>query len=124
MSFISVLEAIGKAFEKGLAWAVKYAIPVDKLVALLFPAAAPAATGIAVSVDLLQSAVLTVEQKYAASGVQNGTGPQKLAEVLTLASSAVTTLLAQEGITADSAYITKLVNAIVAVLNVTAAPSA
>jgi hypothetical protein len=119
MSFISVLTAIGKAFEKGLVWAVKYAVPVEKLVALLFPAAAPAAVGVADATTLIQNAVLSVEQKYAASGVQTGTGSQKLAEVLTLTESAVTTLLAQDGITADTSYVTNLVNAVVAILNVT-----
>jgi len=119
MSFISVLTAIGKAFEKGLVWAVKYAVPVEKLVALIFPAAAPAAVGIADATGLIQTAVLAVEQKYAASGVQTGSGPAKLAEVLTLTESAVTTLLKQEGITADTSYVTNLVNAVVAILNVT-----
>jgi hypothetical protein len=123
MSFISLLEAIGKDFAKGLTFAVKYAIPVEKLVALLFPAAAPAALGVANATGLLQSAVLLVEQKYTASGVQSGTGAQKLAEVLTLTESAVTTLLAQDGITADTSYVTNLVNAVVAILNVTAAPA-
>jgi len=41
MSFISVLETIGKGFEKGLKWAVTYAVPVERLAALLFPSAAP-----------------------------------------------------------------------------------
>jgi hypothetical protein len=124
MSFISVLTAIGKAFEKGLTFAVQYAIPVEKLVALLFPAAAPAAVGVADATSLIQNAVLLVEQKYAAAGVQNGTGVQKLSEVLTLTEAAVTTLLKQEGVTADTTYVTNLVNAVVAILNVTAAPAA
>lgn len=116
--FISVLEAIGKDFLKGLQWAVTYAVPVEKLVALLFPAAAPVAAGVADATTLIQNAVLLVEQKYAASGVQTGTGSQKLAEVLTLTSQAVTSLLAQTGVSADTAYITSLINAVVAILNV------
>ena len=36
MTFISILETIGKGFEKGLKWAVTYAVPVERLVALLF----------------------------------------------------------------------------------------
>lgn len=123
MSFISVLTAIGKAFEKGLLWAVQYAVPVEKLVALIFPAAAPAAIGVADATTLIQNAVLLVEQKYAAAGVQNSSGQAKLAEVIALAGPAVTSLLAKEGITADNAYITNLVNAVVAILNVQAAPS-
>ena len=118
MSFLSVLKAIGLAFEKGLTWAVKYAMPVASLVSLLFPAAAPAAVGVVNAVDLIQKAVLAVEQKYAASGVSSGTGTQKLAEVLTLTEDAVTILLKQEGITADTTFITNVVNAVVALLNV------
>lgn len=116
------LEAVGKDFEKGLAWAVQYAVPVERLVALLFPAAAPAATAVADATTLIQNAVLLVEQKYAASGVQDGTGTQKTAEVLTLVSAAVTSLLAQEGITADSAYIQSLISAVVGILNVQPVP--
>jgi hypothetical protein len=125
MSFISVLETIGKEFEKGLKWAVKYAVPVETLVALLFPAAAPLAAGVANATSLIQNAVLLVEQKYAASGVQNGTGAQKLSEVMLLTEQSVTSLLSQSGITADTSYLQSLVSAVVAILNVTAAqPSA
>jgi len=124
MSFIGFLKSIGKDFEKGLAWAVKYAVPVEKLVGLLFPAAAPAALGVADATSLIQTAVLLVEQKYAASGVQSGTGAQKLAEVLLLTEGSVTALLAQAGITADTSYVTNLVNAVVAILNVQSAPTA
>jgi len=122
-AFISFLETAGKDFMKGLAFVVKYAVPAEKLVALLFPTLAPEVTVAVDATTLLQNAILMVEQKYAASGVQTGTGAQKLAEVLTLSQQAVTTLLAQAGITADTSYITKLVNAIVAVLNVQAAPT-
>lgn len=124
MSFISFLEAIGKDFEKGLAWAVKYALPVDKLVALLFPGVAPIAVGVADATTLIQNSVLQVEQKYAAAGVQNGSGAQKLGEVLTLAEQAVTSLLTQAGIKADTTYVTNLVNAVVAILNVQTPPPA
>ena len=124
MTFISVLEAIGKGFEKGLKWAVTYAIPVEKLVATLFPPAAPIALGIADATSLLQSAVLMVEQKYAAAGLQSGSGAQKLAEVMLLVEPAVTRLLTQAGITASTAYIQSLVSAVVAILNVQTMPTA
>jgi hypothetical protein len=112
------LTVIGKDFEKGLAWAVTYAVPVEKLISLLFPAAAPVANTIADATQLIQNGVLLVEQKYAASGVQSGTGTQKASEVLTLTGQAVTSLLAQAGITANTAYIQSLIDAIVAILNV------
>ena len=123
MTFISVLETIGKGFEKGLKWAVEYAVPVEKLVGLLFPEAAPAANGVADATTLIQSAVLLVEQKYAASGVQAGTGEQKLAEVMLLAGSTVTSLLTSAGIPANSSYIESLISAVVAILNVQSMPS-
>jgi hypothetical protein len=123
MSFMSLLETVGKGFEKGLKWAVTYAVPAEKLVALLFPAAAPAATELADATTLIQSAVLLVEQKYAAAGVQQGTGAQKLAEVMLLTQGAVTSLLAQAGVTASSSYIESLVSAVVSILNVQQMPS-
>jgi hypothetical protein len=123
MTFTGVLEEIGKGFEKGLKWAVAYAIPVEKLVALLFPAAAPVATGVADATALVQTAVLMVEQKYAAAGVQNGTGAQKLAEVMLLAAPVVSQLLTQAGIAASTSYIQSLVSAVVAVLNVQPMPA-
>jgi hypothetical protein len=123
MSFVSVLETIGKGFEKGLKWAVAYAIPVEKLVGLLFPEAAAAVNGIADATTLIQNAVLLVEQKYAASGAQSGTGSQKLAEVMLLAGSAVTSLLSQAGISANSSYIQSLVSAVVGILNVQNTPA-
>ena len=123
MTFTGVLEAIGKGFEKGLKWAVEYAVPVEKLVGLLFPAIAPATTAVADATSLIQSAVLLVEQKYAAAGVQKDTGAQKLAEVVLLAGPAVTQLLTQAGIAANTSYIQSLVSAVVAILNVQAMPA-
>jgi hypothetical protein len=118
MSFVSVMETIGKGFAKGLKWAVEYAVPVEKLVGLLFPAAAPLANEVADATTLIQTAVLLVEQKYAASGVQSGTGAQKLSEVMLLTEQSVAALLAKAGITADSTYISNVVSAVVAILNV------
>lgn len=123
MTFTGVLEAIGKGFEKGLQWAVTYAVPVEKLAGLLFPAIAPATTAIADATSLVQTAVLLVEQKYAAAGVQNGTGAQKLAEVVLLTGPVVTQLLAQAGLTVSTSYLQSLVSAVVAILNVQNMPT-
>jgi len=123
MSFLSVLEAIGKDFEKGLKWAFEYALPVEKLAALLFPQAAPAINAITDATSLIQGAVLLVEQKYAASGAQSGTGAQKLEEVMALAGSAVASLLQQAGIAASGSYIESLISAVVGVLNVQTMPA-
>jgi len=123
MSFIGVLEAVGKGFEKGLKWALTYAVPVEKLVALLFPAALPAVTGAVDATTLIQNAVLLVEQKFAASGTQSGTGAQKLAEVVLLTQGAVTSLLEKAGVTVSASYLENLVTAVVSILNVQQMPS-
>jgi hypothetical protein len=124
MSFLSVLEEVGKDFEKGLKWAVEYAVPVEKLVGLLFPQAAPAVNAVADATTLIQNAVLLVEQKYAASGAQSGSGAQKLAEVALLAGDAVTSLLQEAGIATSSDYVQGLISAVVGILNVQAMPEA
>jgi hypothetical protein len=118
MSFTSVLETIGKGFAKGLKWALEYAVPVERLVALLFPTAAPVANELADATSLIQTAVLLVEQKYAASGVQSGTGAQKLSEVMLLTEQSVTALLSKAGVATDSSYIASVISAVVATLNV------
>jgi hypothetical protein len=124
MSFIGVLEAVGKGFEKGLKWALSYAIPVEKLLELLFPAASPVVAEVVDATTLIQNAILLVEQKYAARGVQSGTGAEKLAEVLLLTEQTVTSLLAKADIEADSSYIAGIISAVVAILNVQQAPAA
>jgi hypothetical protein len=123
VTFTGVLEAIGKGFGKGLQWAVIYSVPVEKLAGVLFPAAAPVTTAIADATSLVQTAVLLVEQKYAAAGEQNSTGAQKLAEVLLLTEPVVTQLLAQAGIPVSTTFIQSLVSAVVAILNVQAMPA-
>ncbi len=124
MSFVGVLEAVGKDFAKGLQWAVQYAVPVEKLVGLLFPGTAPEMAVLTSATTLIQNAVVLVEQKYAASGVQSGTGTQKAAEVVTLAGAAVASLLTQAGVTATPDYVQSLVSAVVSILNVQPAPAA
>lgn len=125
--FENFMSWIGKAEKVVYADIVKYAPPVAKLAEMLFPAQAVAiADGESAALDattLIQNAVLMVEQKYAASAAATGTGTQKSAEVLTLTSAAVSSLLAQDGHTASATFIQNIVSAVVAVLNVTAAPA-
>jgi hypothetical protein len=123
VTFTAVLTEVGKGFAKGLQWALTYAIPVEKLVGTLFPAAAPVTTGIADATSLIQRAVMLVEQKYAAAGVQSSTGPQKLAEVMLLAGPVVTQLLTAAGLSVSTSYLESLVAAVVAILNVQTIPS-
>lgn len=118
MSFVGFLEAAGKDFARGLKWALEYGVPVEKLVALLFPGSAPAMSAAIDATTLIQAAVVQVEQKFAAAGTQPGSGAEKLAEVLAVTESAVIGLLAKAGIEASSSYVAKLVSAVVAILNV------
>jgi len=124
--FVSILEAIGKDFEKGLTDVVKYLPLADTVAGFLFPAAVAPLAAATSTADLLQNAISTVEQKYAASGAQSGTGVQKSAEVLTLTNSAITTMLTDPtvqkglsaaGITVDATYVQNMINAVVGFLN-------
>ena len=124
MSFIGVLETVGKDFARGLKWAVAYAPPVEKLVALLFPAAGPAIAVLTDATALIQNAVILVEQKFAAGGIQSGTGTQKLAELMILAGDAVAQMLGKAGVAATPEYIANLVSAVVAILNAQPMPAA
>ena len=116
--FVSVMETIGNDVKVAWSDVVKYLPAAAKLAELIFPAQT-ALIGTAInSVDLIQQAVATVEQKFAAAGNPTGTGAQKLAQVLSIVSPTVTELLTSEKIPVDSAYITDIVNAVVAILNV------
>ena len=66
-------------------------------------------TVLADATGLIQNAVIEVEQKYSAAGVQSGTGAQKLAEVMTLVGRLSHRCLRKAGITAASSYIQSLV---------------
>ena len=122
--FVSVMERIGHDIK--IAWedVVKYLPEGAALAALLFPAQAAGIAGVVNSVNLIQPAVATVEQKFAAMGEATGTGAQKLAQVISIVGPTVTQLLAAEGLQYDQAQITNIIDAVVAVLNVKEAPAA
>lgn len=124
MTFVGVLDAVGKGFQKGLKWALEYAVPVEKLVGLLFPSVGPAVNAAVDATTLIQNAVLLVEQKYAASGAQSGSGAQKLEEVLLLTEKVVPGLLQQAGLASDAGFVANLVSAVVSILNVQGMPAA
>lgn len=122
--FVSIMEAIGKDILKVWADVVKYLPPVAALASLLFPGEAAVTAGVVNSVNLIQQAVATVEQKFAAAGAVTGTGAQKLAQVISMVGPTVTQLLASEGLSVNQAQLTGIINAVVAVLNVQAGPAA
>lgn len=116
--FVSVMETIGKDVKAVWADVVKYLPAAATLAELIFPAQTAVIGSAINSVDLIQQAVATVEQKFAAAGNPVGTGAQKLAQVLSIVSPTITQLLSTEKVPVDTAYITDIVNAVVAILNV------
>lgn len=117
--FLGFLEAIGKDFQKGLAFAVKEAPAVNALLGLIYPPSVAITAPATTAINLLQNSIIAIEQKYAASGVQNGTGTQKAAEVLALSGPAAVQLLTAAGVKdVDTTYVQNLVTLLVGVLNV------
>ena len=82
--FISVMDKIGHDLEVAWADVVKYMPEASSLAAVLFPAQVATIGGVVNSVSLIQQAVATVEQKFAAMGKATGTGTQKLAQVTSM----------------------------------------
>jgi len=116
--FLTVMQAIGKDAKIVFTEVTKYLPEAATLAKLLFPAQSAGMVGVVNAVGLIQQAVAVIEQKYAALGAATGTGAQKLAEALAIVSPTVTQLLAAEGVPVDAGYIQKVVNAVVAILNV------
>jgi hypothetical protein len=116
--FVSVMELVGKDALKVLGVVKEYLPEAAALASVLFPQDVAAITGVVNSIELVQNAVVLVEQKMAAAGTPTGTGVQKLAEVTALVGPVVTQLLTAEKIPCDAAFLTKMINAVVAILNV------
>jgi hypothetical protein len=116
--FVGFLETVGKDFEKGLVVAVKAAPVVDGLANELWPASAAVTVPATLALNLLQNSILSIEQKYAAAKVQNGTGVQKAADVVALAGPTAISLLNQAGVPeVDDTYIQNLIKLLVDLLN-------
>lgn len=120
--FITVMEKIGHDIKVVWGDVVKYLPAAESLATLLFPASATVPAVIN-SVNLIQQAVATVEQKFAAAGEPTGTGAQKLAQVTAIVGPTVVQLLQSEKININATQLTNIINAVVAVLNVQAAPA-
>lgn len=121
MSFISVLETVGKDFEKGLSVAEKYVLPAAAIASLIFPqsSAVVGTAAIAVNaVSTVQNVVLEVEQKYAALKLPAGTSTaQKTADIIQIVTPTVESALAAEGLPTDAAQVNAVVNIVVAFLS-------
>ena len=109
-SFESVLSAVGNTLKKFFTGAVVVAQTAEPLVAVCFP-------GVSELFNKTVHAVAQAETLAIASGAQSGTGPQKLAYVVSAIEAEFTSFAADNGIQNDVATITKWANAIVASLN-------
>jgi hypothetical protein len=113
--FKSFLSHIGHFFLK----IINFAAPIEAAATPYINMFAP---GVGTAIQLGFNAVLAVEQKAAAQNL-TGTGPQKLAEVTAIIGPAFEQLMAAENIKVNNVDITRVINAIVAVLNAIPAPS-
>lgn len=115
MSFLSFLKAVGKDIEHGLAKVLPIAQAVEPFLAIAAPGFAPiynATVGV----------VVQTEQKWAAIGKQDGTGQQKLAEVVSVLGPIIQQGFSVAGKPADPAQVQAYINAVVALLNSLPAP--
>jgi hypothetical protein len=123
--FVSVLDKVGQDFVKGLDEVEKYLPAAATLASMIFPGDSAAIAGVVNTTQLIQSAVASVQQKLAAAGAKTASGTALATDVLTIVTPTVTQLLTEAGVkNVNSAYIQKIVNAVVAILDVQRAPAA
>lgn len=116
--FVSVMEAIGRDALKALNEIEEYLPKIEELAGLIFPAQVAALTPVINTTNLILKAVTLAEQKMAAGNMQTGTGLQKSADVLSAVEPTVLQVLSGAGLSVDSAYVQKIIDAVVADLNV------
>ena len=114
-AFEGFLKKAGQVAGVVLSEIVKYVVPVVQVAAIADPAAAPALEAFTTSLELVQTAVVTAQQRWVQEG--SAANSQKLADVLEIVEQPIVVLFAQAGISVDTAYVTNLVNGVVAILN-------
>ena len=114
-TFEGFLKTAGHVADVVLSEIVKFVVPLAQVAAVADPAAAPALTAFTTSLQLVETAVVSAQQRWAAQGSAANT--QKLADVLETVEQPVILLFAQVGLSVDTAYVTNLVNGVVAILN-------
>jgi hypothetical protein len=109
--FTSFLKSAGHFFKEGLDYALPFAKAATTAISIVNPALGA----------LLQTSIATVvsvEQKFTSAGKQDSSGPQKLAEAVTILEPVVVSQFAQYGVQLDTAGVQKYINAVVGLLNV------
>lgn len=113
--FQGFLKSAGHLAGVVLSEIVHFALPLASLVSVADPELAPAAEAFLASLKLVQTTVIAVQQRWASEG--SAANAQKLADVLEIVEQPVVTMFAQAGLRVDTAYVTNLVNGVVALLN-------
>jgi len=116
MSFISWLKHVGHDFKRGLDFILPIAETAGEVtVGLLAPGLGPL-------FNQTVTPVASAEQKAAALGQQDGSGPQKLADVVQIIGPLIAQALKDAGKDSSAASVTNYINAVVLLLNLTPAP--
>jgi len=117
MSFVGFLKAVGRDFKKGLNFILPWAAGAGEVAISLF------APSLGTLFNSTVSAVVLAEQKAAALGKQDGSGPQKMADVLQLMEPVIAAGLRDAGKDSSTAAVTKYIESVVQVLNAAPAPA-
>ena len=113
--FQGFLKTAGHVANVVLSEIVKYVVPMAQVVAVADPAAAPALAAFTTALQLVQTAVISAQQRWAGEG--SAANAQKLADVLATVEQPVILMFAQVGLSVDTAYVTNLITGVVAILN-------
>lgn len=114
--FVSFLEHVGRGFKKGLDIVLPVASGLGEMAVSVFaPTLGPL-------FNQTVAAVVTAEQNATAIGKSTGSGPQKLASVISLMEGLIKQALADVGKPQDDAEVEKYISAIVTILNIMPAP--
>ena len=114
-AFEGFLKTAGQVAGVVLSEIVKFVVPMAQVVAVADAAAAPALAAFTTSLQLVQTAIVSAQQRWAGEG--STANAQKLADVLETVQQPVILLFAQVGLSVDTAYVTNLINGVVAILN-------
>lgn len=110
--FVAFLENVGHDFKVGLTKIVPIAATAGEVAARIF--LPPGASNL---FNQTVAAVVTAEQNAAAIRQQTGSGPQKLAAVVSLMGGLIKQALADMGKSSDDAAVEKYISSVVTILN-------
>ena len=114
-AFEGFLKKAGHIVGVVLSEIVSHIIPLATVVEFLNPAAAPAVEAFLQAVKLIQTTVISIQQRWVTEGSE--ANDQKLADVLLIVEGPIVALFAQTGIAVDTPYVVNLINGVVALLN-------